>query len=564
MHILILICNTGAGHNSAAAAIREEFELHNDTCVCMDALRLESTEFSKLICAVHSLTYRYMPKLYGAGYEKEEAKTVSWVGRLLIPAAKKLHTLLQSEAFDAVICVHAFAALIVTQMRKQYADHLPAFFVATDYTCSPYVAQCDMDGFFIPHPELAEEFQTAGIPEEKLFASGIPVRNAFQKCQSKKDARIALNLPENGQLILLASGSIGCGPLTELYTTLGNQLSEDAIVVVICGNNRRLVKKLSAIPVRTHSQILGFTDQISTYMDASDCFVTKAGGISTTEAMAKGKAIVLLNAVGGCEAHNYRFMTNLGYLGAETVDDTIKLILSGQYENKYHGKSDWLKRELLWQKVWEAVQDGKSHMQDSQINFENNNDNSISNFKKNKEILSTGHRVEFYIQCYKKLGYDLDSVDKAGQNYVISLKRQRPQSMEEYNIEQSVDKKLRLIELADRKQTGFLMMFINLAIHVVLFCVQGAVFYALRLDGAHPKIMLQIGVILFWVFLAGGLIIKLREFVGWKKAIKTLEMHLYDMPEVTSEKEAFPYVLSVLFTRNHGVISDLIYWCTGR
>lgn len=68
MHILILTCNTGAGHNSAASAIREELEQHGDTCTCMDALRLESAEFSKLVCTVHALTYRYTPKLYGKGY----------------------------------------------------------------------------------------------------------------------------------------------------------------------------------------------------------------------------------------------------------------------------------------------------------------------------------------------------------------------------------------------------------------------------------------------------------------------------------------------------------------
>lgn len=288
MYILILSCNTGAGHNSAASAIREELEQHGDTCTCMDALRLESAEFSKLVCTVHALTYRHAPKLYGKGYEKEESGTVSWVGRLLTPAAQKLHAVLQAEAFDAVICVHAFAALIVTELRKLYDDRLPAFFVATDYTCSPYVAQCDMDGFFIPHPALAEEFQNAGITVDKLIPSGIPVHDAFQTRQPQKVARAALGLPESGKIILLASGSIGCGPLTELYTRLGNQLSENDTVVVICGNNRRLVRQLMAIPGRVHSRILGFTDQISTYMDAADCFVTKAGGISITEAIAKG------------------------------------------------------------------------------------------------------------------------------------------------------------------------------------------------------------------------------------------------------------------------------------
>ena len=357
MHILILSCNTGAGHNSAASAIREELEQHGDTCTCMDALRLESAEFSKLICTVHALTYRYTPKLYGKGYEKEESETISWVGRLLTPAAQKLHAVLQENAFDAVICVHAFAALIVTELRRLYDDRLPAFFVATDYTCSPYVAKCDMDGFFIPHPALAEEFLNSGIPADKLIASGIPVHDAFRARQPQKVARAALELPESCKIILLASGSIGCGPLIELYTQLGNQLSENDTVVVVCGNNHRLVRQLTAIPVKTHSRILGFTDQIGIYMDAADCFVTKAGGISTTEALAKGTPTILLNAIGGCEAYNYQFMTKNGLmLGAESADEAAKIILNEQYENVENRHESWLDRTLIWKTIQQAVQ----------------------------------------------------------------------------------------------------------------------------------------------------------------------------------------------------------------
>lgn len=323
----------------------------------MDALRLESAEFSKLVCTVHALIYRHAPKLYGKGYEKEEDGTISWVGRLLTPAAHKLHAVLRAGAFDAVICVHAFAALIVTELRKLYDDRLPAFFVATDYTCSPYVAQCDMDGFFIPHPALTEEFQAAGIPADKLIASGIPVHDAFGTRQPQKVAREALGLPENGKIIVLASGSIGCGPLTEIYTRLGDQLSENDTVVVICGNNRSLVRQLTAIPVKTYRRILGLTDQISTYMDAADCFVTKAGGISITEALAKGTPAILLNAIGGCEACNFRFMTKNGLmLGAESAGEAAELILNGQYKNVVSGHACWLDRKLIWETIQRAAQ----------------------------------------------------------------------------------------------------------------------------------------------------------------------------------------------------------------
>ena len=126
---------------------------------------------------------------------------------------------------------------------------------------------------------------------------------------------------------------------------------------MICGNNRSLVRQLTAIPVKTHSRILGFTDQISTYMDAADCFVTKAGGISITEAIAKGPPTILLNAIGGCEACNFRFMTKNGLmLGAESADGAAELILNEQYKNAGSGHTCWLDRRLIWETIRQAAQ----------------------------------------------------------------------------------------------------------------------------------------------------------------------------------------------------------------
>ena len=125
---------------------------------------------------------------------------------------------------------------------------------------------------------------------------------------------------------------------------------------MICGNNRSLVRQLTAIPVKTHSRILGFTDQISTYMDAADCFVTKAGGISITEAIAKGTPTILLNAIGGCEACNFRFVTKNGLmLGAESADEAAALILNEQYENAGNRHESWLNRALIWETIQQAV-----------------------------------------------------------------------------------------------------------------------------------------------------------------------------------------------------------------
>ncbi len=83
-------------------------------------------------------------------------------------------------------------------------------------------------------------------------------------------------------------------------------------------------------------------------------------------------------------------------------------------------------------------------------------------------------------------------------------------------------------------------------------------------NSAHPRVMLQIGVILFLLFLAVGLALKLKEWFGWNRTICALKEHLFDRPPHTDPENTHTRVLSILFTRNHGPVSEVIYWCTGR
>ena len=50
MKVLILSCNTGGGHNSAAKAIKEAFDERGHYCCVMDALSFGGQKASDLVC----------------------------------------------------------------------------------------------------------------------------------------------------------------------------------------------------------------------------------------------------------------------------------------------------------------------------------------------------------------------------------------------------------------------------------------------------------------------------------------------------------------------------------
>ena len=193
MHVLILSCNTGEGHNSAGRAIKEYFLSQNIPCEMADTLSFGNHAYEQFIIKGHIFAYRNMPHLFGLGYQVEERfhpedrKSVLY--RSNISYADRLYRYIQLNGFDTVICVHIFAASAMTEIRVRYAPLLRVYFVATDYTCSPGVSDLDMDAFFVPHEKLIPEFTANGLPAGKLIPTGIPVRRAFYEKTDSVTAR---------------------------------------------------------------------------------------------------------------------------------------------------------------------------------------------------------------------------------------------------------------------------------------------------------------------------------------------------------------------------------------
>lgn len=329
MRILLLSCNTGEGHNSTAKAIMGVLEARGVECELRDVLACLSPRFSKFVCNWHARLYRYAPKLSDVGYRAFErggdAEETTPVYELLALGAGKLWEMLLVGNYDAVVCVHVFSGMMMTEARKIWGIKLPCYFVATDYTCSPMVEQCEMDAYFIPAGELAGEFIQAGLPEERLIPSGIPVRQEFYRHGDKSRARALLGLPETALMSLLMCGSMGCGPMRKIAKDLVEEMPENAMVVAICGNNEKLYESLADID-DPRMRVLGYTKEIAEYMDAADMIVTKPGGLSATEAANKHLPMVFINAVGGCEGKNFDFFLSHGYaIGSDNAQQVISL-----------------------------------------------------------------------------------------------------------------------------------------------------------------------------------------------------------------------------------------------
>ena len=340
MNVLILSCNTGAGHNTAATALKNHFLSLNIPCEMADSLAHISKPASHIISDGHVFIYRKLPTTFGKAYEYEETHSMKPVYKLMSLGAESLYRKIREEGYDTIICTHVFAAMMVTEIKKRHKSNFKHYFISTDYTCHPGMEEVDADVYFTPHPLIDEEFARKGDSPEKLIPYGIPIRDEFYTPIGKQEARRKLELPENARILLLSCGSMGAGPMMKLATDLASNIGKNAYLVAICGTNQHLYNKMSeALAERSNVRVIGFTQRIKLYMEASDLFLTKPGGLSSTEAFYLRLPMIAINAVPGCETRNIEFFEKHGLAEtAKSADDIVHLALRRLRDEKYLGK----------------------------------------------------------------------------------------------------------------------------------------------------------------------------------------------------------------------------------
>ena len=148
-------------------------------------------------------------------------------------------------------------------------------------------------------------------------------KKCFYVDADRERSREILKLPNDKQIIVMCCGSMGCGPIEKIGRGIAEKLSDNQMLIIICGSNKRLYANLSDLD-SDKVQILGFTRQMNDYMGACNLFITKPGGISTTECANMRVPMMFVNAVAGCELHNRNFFDSIG--GAFVVDGVEELI----------------------------------------------------------------------------------------------------------------------------------------------------------------------------------------------------------------------------------------------
>jgi processive 1,2-diacylglycerol beta-glucosyltransferase len=209
---------------------------------------------------------------------------------------------------DAIVCTHFLPGSLVSWLKSKEKLRAKLAIVVTDFDVHAMWLTGNADRWFVALDETRAHLAALGIDREKIRVSGIPIDPKFAAVVDPRATRLRLGLDPDRTTILVSAGGFGVGPVEHLVTAL-SRIEHPAQVVVICGRNEELRERLRAVlasapPRNARVDLVGFTREMDAFMSASDLLVGKPGGLTTSEALAKGLAIVIVNPIPGQEERN--------------------------------------------------------------------------------------------------------------------------------------------------------------------------------------------------------------------------------------------------------------------
>jgi processive 1,2-diacylglycerol beta-glucosyltransferase len=311
--VLVLSASAGAGHLRAADAIEKALKIRGlaSEVQHLDVLKYTNNVFRHLYSKAYIDLVNNAPEVLGWLYDRLDVPGKNEKIRL---AFDRLNTVpfikfLDQYQPDVAICTHFLPSEIISWLKWEKKVNILNSVVVTDLDVHAMWLCRQVEHYFVALEETKVHLLALGVPESKVTVSGIPIDPVFSVAKDPQVMRRKHGLDENLFTILVSAGGFGVGPVEHIIQAL-SALTQRAQVVVVCGRNEELRNRLTRVvenlpkPTSIAFSLLGFTTEMDELMAAADLFVGKPGGLTTSEALAKGLPMVVINPIPGQEERN--------------------------------------------------------------------------------------------------------------------------------------------------------------------------------------------------------------------------------------------------------------------
>ena len=319
MRILIATVTAGAGHLQAAAALEEAWRtlFPNDEVQKLDVLDFTSRLYRKLYSESYVKLVEHAPELWAHMFNKlddpERLHRASRIRRALaaLNTPKFIRHFLKFRP-EAVLCTHFLPLEVLGRLKEKKGAAAPLMAsIVTDFEAHALWMEPCVDLYCVAAEETKARLLARGIDSASVLVTGIPIAAKFSTKVDPAAVRKRMGLRDDMPILLVLGGGFGMGPVAEILQQL-NKLERPVQIVVVCGRNQELRRELAVQEHRHPAHVLGFAGNMQELMAIAELIITKPGGLTSSEALAMGKPLFVLNPIPGQEAANSDFLLEHG------------------------------------------------------------------------------------------------------------------------------------------------------------------------------------------------------------------------------------------------------------
>ena len=224
---------------------------------------------------------------------------------------------------------------MVADYKRIKKEEIPLVAVLTDFAPHSYWIYPNINYYIVPSQGVKDRLIDKGVEPARIKPLGIPFDQEFNKNLDKIQIRNGLKIKEDLFTVLIMGGGHGLGPINKIVSAL-DSLRINLQLIVVCGSNQRLYNSLKRRLKSFNKKIclFAYSEKISELMSASDLIITKPGGVTCAEALAKRLPMVIISPIPGQEAGNTGYLTAHG--AAVKTDRLRDLgeIITSLYKNR--------------------------------------------------------------------------------------------------------------------------------------------------------------------------------------------------------------------------------------
>ena len=315
MKVVVFYSKQHSGHHHAALAIAEGFDKHvpGAEVIVKNSADFFEPWIGNVIEKTYMFSIRRLPWVWSWMYDNDLLKKrLKHIKRLnLFLDKRKLLRFIRDTSPDFILCTQAVPCEMICILKFRGVVEVPLIAVPTDFFVHSYWIHPEVDAYLVACERSKRDLMERGISEKRIVVTGIPVRPSFVEESDSEQVRENLGLEKDRKTVLMMGGGLGLVPYGKLIDSL-TETNHGLQIISVLGVVGKRLERVQAKQSSERVRVLGYVNNVHELMAVSDLIVSKPGGLTCAEILAKGLAFVITNPLPGQEEENVHYMLSSG------------------------------------------------------------------------------------------------------------------------------------------------------------------------------------------------------------------------------------------------------------